>query len=622
MNDAAHDPRWWGAELNRRSLLRGGLLGGVGLAAAALIGCGGDDDDDDDDDETTAVAPASSGTTASSGATVTPPSSDTADNSTDDSDDAAPAEAIGTLVHEEGQPYPYQFPEPAKTPKAGGRLRVGVTFDVVTFDPTKSAAGGTITVPNMVYNRLIGFVGGPRYDPFKLEVEPELAGSWERTPDGATFTFNIRDDVNWQNLDPLNGRPFVADDAKFAYDRYASEGVHRSLWTNISSTEAVDDQTLKINMGTVTADFILPLAGRYQTIYPRELVDDGTIDTRSVGTGPMILTGAEQGQNMTFDKNPDYWEREVLLDGAEFRVMTDAAARLAAFRVGQIDYGYTLGNTLPDLAKLLETNPDVQVNLTPVVQGWTFGLNLSNPKFADERVRQGISLAIDSALIRDVVFDGFAKSLAQQPWYYALDEEPSEANGLLGPWHPRYNPEEAKKLLAAAGTPNLSFGAIYYTYGAYITQFTEILLSNFEDVGIEMNPKAVDYTEFNSTWVPGKLEEASTSAWGTGGFDADNYYYNQMHSASPGNRWKVNDPQIDTWAEAQQVELDPDARQEIIRKMWDHALEKMFWPPLASTGTISVYQPWLRGMRFGGSSGSSSYYYDWGDQIASAWLDK
>ena len=620
MNDPAQDRRWWAVELNRRSLLRGGLLGGVGLAAAALIGCGGDDDDDDD--ETTAVAPASSGTTASSGSTVTPPSSDTADNSEDGGDDAAPAEATGTLVHEEGQPYPYQFPEPAKTPKAGGRLRVGVTFDVVTFDPTKSAAGGTITVPNMVYNRLIGFVGGPNYDPFKLEVEPELAGSWERTPDGATFTFNIRDDVNWQNLEPLNGRPFVADDAKFAYDRYAAEGVHRSLWTNISSTESVDDQTLKINMGTVTADFILPLAGRYQTIFPRELVDDGTIDTRSVGTGPMILTGAEQGQNMTFDKNPEYWEREVLLDGAEFRVMADAAARLAAFRVGQIDYGYTLGNTLPLLGELLDTNPDVQVNLTPVVSGWTFGMNLSNPKFEDERVRQGITLAIDSGLIRDVVYDGFAKSLAQQPWYYALDEEPTEENGLLGPWHARYNPEEARKLLAASGAPDLSFGAIYYTYGGYITQFTEILLSNFSDVGIEMNAKAVDYTEFNSTWVPGKIEEASTSAWGTGGFDADNYYYNQMHSASPGNRWKVNDPQIDAWAEAQQVELDPATRQEIIRSMWDHALEKMFWPPLALGGTISVYQPWLRGMRFGGPAGSSSYYYDWGDQIASAWLDK
>jgi ABC-type transport system substrate-binding protein len=599
---------WRSSALSRRTLLRGGLLGGVGLAAAALIGCG--DDDDDDDDDTAAVAPTSAADT------------DADDDAADTTDDETPAVGEGMLVQDPDQPYPYQFPEPAGTPKKGGVLKVGVTFDVVTFDPSKSAAGGTITVPNMVYNRLIGFVGGPRYDPFKLELEPELASSWERTPDGVTFTFHLRDDVNWQNLEPLNGRPFVAEDVKFAYERYAAEGVHRSLWTNIGSTEAVDEHTFKANMSTVTADFILPLAGRYQTIYPRELVDDGSIDTKAVGTGPMILTEAEQGSHITFVKNPDYWEREVLLDGAEFRVMTDPSARLAAFRVGQLDYGYTLGNTLPDLEKLIETNPDVQINLTPVTSGWTFGMNLSNPKFEDERLRQGITLAIDKGLIRDVVYDGFAKSLAQQPWYYALDEEPTEENGLLGPWHPRYDPEEAKKLLAAAGAANLSFNAIYYPYGAYITQFTEILLSNFSDVGITMNASSVDYTEFNSTWVPAKLDEASTSAWGTGGFDADNYYFNQMHSTSPGNRWKLNDPQVDEWAEQQQVELDSDERRAIIRKMWDYALEKMFWPPLALGGTISVYQPWLRGFRFGGPNGSSSYYYDWGDQIAGAWLDK
>ena len=39
--------------LHRRTLIRGGLLGGLGLAAAALIGCGDDDDDDDDAGSTT-----------------------------------------------------------------------------------------------------------------------------------------------------------------------------------------------------------------------------------------------------------------------------------------------------------------------------------------------------------------------------------------------------------------------------------------------------------------------------------------------------------------------------------------------------------------------------------------
>ena len=527
------------------------------------------------------------------------------------------------LVQDPDLPYPYQFPEPAKTPRAGGTLRVGVTFDVANFDPSVSSAGGTITVPNMVYNRLLGFVGGPSYDPFNLELEPELASAWERTPDGGTFTFQIRDDVNWQNLAPLNGRKFVAADAKFAYDRYAQEGAHKSYWTNISSTETPDDTTYKMNMGTVTADFILPLAGRYQTIFPRELVDDGSIETQAVGTGPMILTEVEQGSQMSFVKNPDYWEREVLLDGAQFLVMRDPSARLAAFRVGQVDYAYSLGATKSLLEEILETNPEVQVNLTPATSSWTFGMNLTNPKFQDPRVRRAITLAIDTSLIRNVIYDDVAKSLTLQPWIYAVDEEPSAENGLLGEWNPRYDPDEAKKLLAAAGASNLSFESMYYIYGTYITQHTEILLSNFADVGIEMGTNSVDYTEFNSTWIPRKLEEASTSAWQTAGFDTDNYFFNSVHSESAGNRWNLNDPQVGEWALAQQSELlDPDARKAIIRQMWDYFLDQMYWPPPASGIGTSVYQPWLRGMRFGGPAGSSSYYYDWGDQIASAWLDK
>ena len=302
--------------------------------------------------------------------------------------------------------------------------------------------------------------------------------------------------------------------------------------------------------------------------------------------------------------------------------MRDPSARLAAFRVGQLDYGYTLGATKSLLEEILETNPEVQVNLTPATSSWTFRMNLSNPKFQDPRARRAITLAIDTSLIRNVIYDDVAKSLTLQPWIYAVDEEPSAENGLLGEWNPRYDPDEAKKLLAAAGASNLSFESMYYIYGTYITQHTEILLSNFADVGIEVGTNSVDYTEFNSTWIPRKLEEATTSAWQTAGFDTDNYFFNSVHSESAGNRWNLNDPQVDEWALAQQSELDPDARRAIIRQMWDYFLDQMYWPPLASGIGTSVYQPWLRGFRFGGPNTTSSYYYDWGDQIASARLDK
>ena len=281
----------------------------------------------------------------------------------------------------------------------------------------------------------------------------------------------------------------------------------------------------------------------------------------------MILAEASQGSHIHFEANPDYFERTPLLDGVEFRVMTDQTARLAAFRVRQLDDAYSVASTKPDLDQLLKTNPDVQINLRPVVNGSAFGLNLSHPKFADDRIRQAMALAIDTDLIEDLVYDNVATTLPLHPWVFVFDERPTREPGLLGRWVGRTDPAEAQKLLKAAGAEGLDFGAIYYRYGDYVQEQTEIILKNLADIGLNMDARSVDYTAFNSTWAPGKLEEASTSPWLTVGFDADNFFYNSVHSTSPGNRWQLNDPRIDVWAEDQQVAIDPDKRRETLRKM-------------------------------------------------------
>jgi ABC-type transport system substrate-binding protein len=217
-----------GVRLGRRSVLRGSLLGGVGLAAAALLGCGGDEEE----------APAEQTSSA-------PPTD-------------APG-GVGELVQDPTLPYPYNFPEPNRVPKPGGTMMVSATWDVQNVDPTVSAAGGTVTVPNMVYNRLLGMGRGPDADVFKAELEPELAASWERSPDGMTFTFKIDPRAKWQNLPPLNGRKFVAADAAFTMNRYMTEGVHQSYYVNVDSISAVDDTTLKATMKRPVADFLFPL---------------------------------------------------------------------------------------------------------------------------------------------------------------------------------------------------------------------------------------------------------------------------------------------------------------------------------------------------------------------------
>ena len=600
-------------QIGRRTLLRGSALGAAGLATAALIGCG----DDEDDEETAATTPAA--TAADGGAS----------SSDDDGDTEAVAEDIeypngkGEFIQDPTLPYPYNFEEPAKAPKRGGIMRVGATWDASDLDPTVSAAGGTVTTPNVVYNRLVGMARGPKGGTYNLILEPELAQSWERSEDGMTFTFHIQPGVKWQNVDPLNGRAFTAEDARYALERYATEGVHKAYHTNVASYEAVDDLTLKVNMARPTADYIVPLASNKQTIFPRELVDDGTISDRVIGTGPMILKEVVASDHVSFERNPDYWEREVLLDGFDFKIMPDHSSRLAAFRAEQMEYAYGLVSTMDDVEAVLKTNPGVQINTHPVLLVTAFGMNLSNPKFADERIRRAISLSIDRELMIDVLYTGLGKALGVMPWSYLFDEEPTYESGNLGKWV-RYDATEAKQLLAAAGFEDgFEMNNIFYPYTAAYEATPDVLISTFRESGINMTGGRVDYTEFNSQWVGLKLPEVSTSGWLTSGFDADNWFHGQIHSESGGNRTRINDPQIDEWAEAQQLELDPEARKEIWKKIWDRDLDQAYRPPMAAGFAFEVYQPWVRGVRWTGTSpNDNSYYYDWGDVLGGAWMDK
>ena len=617
---------WWTHSVGRRTLLRGGLLGGVGLAAAALIGCGGDDDDDDDDSAastTTTTTTTTTTSTAQATATAAPSVNVTQDDDDDDEDgQAEEAETLGELVQDPALPYPYNFPEPNKTPQPGGIMKVAATWNFQSIDPIDSAAGGTVTVPNMVYNRLIGFKRGPAADVFQPEIEPELAASWERSPDGLTFTFAIQPHATWQNIAPLNGRKFTAEDAAFALNRYATEGVHKSYYANVAGFEAVDDETFKINMAQATADFLNPLASNKQTIFPRELVDDDSIETNAIGTGPMILESLELGQNVLFSRNPDYWEKEVLLDGFEFRIMPDHPARLAQFRVGNIDYAYGVVSTVRDLNELLETNPDVQVNFIPITyNSISMGINHTLEKYQDVRVRRALAMAVDRQEMVDIVFDGLGKAQNIIPWPFLFDEEKSVGSPEVGPYL-QYNPDEARKLLAAAGAEGFTMNNSYYAYTSALEQMTEITYSQLARVGINMTGGKVDYTEFNSQWVPSKLPDFSTSAWSTSGYDADNWFHGQVHSQSPGNRWRTNDAEIDEWAEAQQIELDPAARADIWRKIWDKDLDQAYRPTLPWGFSLEVYQPWVRGLRFTGTApGDNNSYYTWGDQVHSAWID-
>ena len=580
---------------SRRALLRGAALGGAGLAAAALIGCG--DDDDDDDDDTAAV--------------VTATAADA------DTDDAAMAD--------EGRIFPQVIPWTDKTPVKGGTIAIAIGQQIGSFDTTKSGAIGNLRHAGTAMEPLLGW----RLTHDQAEIDSRvisrdiigvLAESWEAAPDGLTFNFNIRPGVKWHNISPLDGRAFTADDVRYAYERYATTGVWQGLFKAVSNWEVADDFTLSAHMGRPSPDFIVPLAEQNATIFSRELVDNESIDTTLIGTGPFMMEDYAQSEFANYVRNPDYSRPEPYLDRFEIRIMPDAAAQLAAYRAGQVANG-SLRDTVA-LEDVLKSNPGTQISANRYLKS-TFGMvfNQKIPKWQDVRVRQALHLALDRDEINELLYDGISNTLPIIPWNHVFDQQPTPESGNLGRWW-RYDPDEAKKLLQAAGAENLEID--YLIYRPYLKDQNDVWVDHFRRVGVDLQTRDADYVEFNSQ-LAGISYQDAIGAWDIHGTQADNYFGDQILSTSPGNWDNINDPELDVWAEEQSVELDPDKRREIHRKIWDKVLEDVHRVEHTNGLAITLYQPWVHGMqwRVGGDGiGGSTFSYNNNRFISHIWIDK
>jgi peptide/nickel transport system substrate-binding protein len=311
------------------------------------------------------------------------------------------------------------------------------------------------------------------------------------------------------------------------------------------------------------------------------------------------------------------------MDGIEFRPMPDASARLAAFRSEQVGYSYSIVDKKRDLEQLIATNPDIVVTTrTPDNSAGAMPLlNHQNPKWQDVRVRRAFSMALDRQALSTLTYEGLGRTLSILPWAFALDEVPTIENGGLGNWV-RYAPDEAKQLLMAAGQENMTVESPYYEYASSYTQTAEIYVDQLRQVGIDYQPKKLDYTEYNSQLIRGTFPDALHWGYLPLGFEADTYFLNGIHSASPGNRDHMSDPDIDKWATEQQVELDADARRDLHKKIWDKYHDQLY-RPLATNGQgFQTLQPWVRNMRLGGPLGIASTFYDWGEITLKGWLNK
>jgi peptide/nickel transport system substrate-binding protein len=489
-----------------------------------------------------------------------------------------------------------------------------------TLDPHLNVSVRTQEPAAFFYSRLIMPRRGPDVAPMSYVFEGDLAEAWKVSDDLLSYTFTLRPNARWQNTPPLNGRAVTAQDVVWSYERFVKVSPEKARFDYVDGAVAPDDRTVIFKLKDLYAPFENAIGAPYFWILPKEIVDqDGDASKRVVGSGPFIFDKYESGVGFFGHKNPTYHRKgEPHVDEIQMLIIPDQATRMAGLRAKELDGAEV---EQQDLEPLKQSNPEMQVVEVEFNNNVNIYWKVNKPPFDDVRVRQAFAMAINRDEMIATVFNGRGNWNTSMPW--ALREWWLDPRGPdFGPnaKYFKYDPAEARKLLAAAGYPNGMQIDLVSTpgYGQRVIQQVEVVQQGLKSAGVTANIKMQEYSSYISTTFLGKFDGGNMIVVGPqGNFNEPHeFLFLLYHPKGPRNASDVNDPKLTQMIERQMRTLEKADRKQQIHDIQRYLAEQMWYVPTAVGFRSMVYQPYVRDAYWRGDFGLGA------EVIPKLWLDK
>jgi peptide/nickel transport system substrate-binding protein len=514
----------------------------------------------------------------------------------------------------------------AQTPQRGGVLSLRL-WDPPHFDHILAHAYRTHVLISFTHSRLVRHKAGPSVAPGAFPIEADLAESWQQVND-TTYVFKLRKGVRFHAKAPVNGRELTADDVRYTFERILTEkgSAAVSMYRSIAKVEATDRYTVKFTLKEPFAWFLDMLANPMTgAIIARECVEkfgDLKKPEAVIGTGPWMLDAYKPNQSLTLVRNPTYFVAALpYIDRVDVVVDEDNASRTAAFLAGKFDLGWENPGTINrsdwvQIADTLKTRrPGLKTaEFTSNVVSDVF-MRTDKPPFNDPRVRQAVSLAIDRKGFIDATLEGVG--VVNGPMAAALADWALPIAELgEGARYYRYDPAEAKRLLAAAGHPKgFQASVCFATYGStQLVDQMQLVLKYLKDVGIDAKLDQKEYGAYQATCRLGKFESMGFGPL-TPFLEPDNFLFGQYYTGEPRNRSHVADPALDDLLVRQRRTADVKARRDVIHQIQRHLAKQQYYVHVPSQVYIAVWDSALK--NYGPNLG-----FDYGGRLVAAWLDR
>jgi len=469
--------------------------------------------------------------------------------------------AVGGCGSEAGSTVAPATGQTAGKPTYGDTFIDALTGNISGLIPNVLTDGASFEVGSLIYS---GLVTRDK----DLNIIGELAESWEFSRDCLDLTFKLRKNVRWHD-----GKPFTADDVVFTYETMVNPKTptaYREDFKAVGAVDAPDPYTLHVRY---TKPYAKALQSWSIWILPRHVLETYVKEGRlreapqnradPIGTGAYRFKEWKPGEKVVLVANQDYFEGRPYLSRIVYRIIPSQATIFLELKAQGIDSAGPAGLTALQFKRQADfpafrkayNKYQYQDNVYTYL-----GFNLSDPRFADKRVRQAFAHAINKRELIEGVRLGLGR----------------EATGPYKPGTWAYNPNvrtypydmaKARELLAAAGWRTKNADGILVKDGQPFEfvlrtnqgnderrKVAEIVQASLKDLGVKVDIQVIEWASFLKEYIKKRRFEAIILGWGIG---QDPDQFEVWHSSKTGpddlNRIGYANPEADEMLEKGRV---------------------------------------------------------------------
>lgn len=470
---------------------------------------------------------------------------------------------------EDNTDYDKQYPA-----EAGGTFIDASTAEPSGLISMVAGESAASAISSHIFNSLL------KYDK-NLDLEGELAESWQVSSDQKTITFKLKPNLKW-----ADGKPLTSVDVLFTWQLITDEKTrspYASDFQLVKKAAAPDASTFSVTYDQAYAPALDSWAGLQ--VLPKHLLEGQDIHTTPFARNPVgshyyKLDSWTNGENIKLSRNPTSVLGAAKIDKLVTRIIPDNSAQFLELMADNID---SMGLDPIKYSRIIPARPELQKKLAlykELGNSYTYmGFNLKHKPFDDIRVRKAINYAIDKQEIIDGVYLGLGINIAS-PY------KPGTrwSNPDLKPY--AYDPNKAKALLKEAGFVDTDGDGILerdgkpFSFEIITNQNKEreksavLIQRRLKDIGIDVQIRAIEWASFISRFIKTGDFDVVVLGWGLS-LDPDQFSIWHSTQNQPGqfNFIGYNNPQIDKLLEQGRLELDTDKRMKIYHEFAKVLLE-------------------------------------------------